>query len=201
MCDEFFVTVLEIFDRVKSVALWSAKKRTIKGYGSAAIVEDASKLRSAIVMASRKHTTAKPYSRGGRVFNARSFFRGFDQSHGQRFDDVSQQSAYPLTMDCASTVKDQDISLNIAHSSHVQSVVQNHRQPARHSHNISLSEKDKYNVEHENYEYEGETLIVKNRLKDHVKFWKNVLSPPELVLSTVKFGYVIPFFQDPIQFA
>ena len=61
--------------------------------------------------------------------------------------------------------------------------------------------KDKYNVEHENYEYEGETLIVKNRLKDHVEFWKNVLSPPELVLSTVKFGYVIPFFQDPIQFA
>jgi hypothetical protein len=73
-CDEFFVTVLEIFDRVKSVALWSAKKRTIKGYGSATIVEDASKLRSAIVMASRKHTTAKPYSRGGRVFKARSFF-------------------------------------------------------------------------------------------------------------------------------
>jgi len=36
-CDEFFVAVPQIFDRVKSVALWSArKKRTIKGYGSAA---------------------------------------------------------------------------------------------------------------------------------------------------------------------
>jgi hypothetical protein len=32
--DEFFVAVSQIFDRVKSVALWSAKKkRTIKGYG------------------------------------------------------------------------------------------------------------------------------------------------------------------------
>ena len=63
----------------------------------------------------------------------------------------------PLTMDCASTAKDQDISLNIAHSSHVQPVVQSHRQPALHLHNLSLSEKHKYNVEHENYEYEGET--------------------------------------------
>jgi hypothetical protein len=41
-CDEFFVAVPQIFDRVKSVALWSAKKkkkketRTTKGYGSAA---------------------------------------------------------------------------------------------------------------------------------------------------------------------
>jgi hypothetical protein len=39
-CDEFLVAVPQIFDRVKSVALWSAKKkrkkRTIKGYGSAA---------------------------------------------------------------------------------------------------------------------------------------------------------------------
>jgi hypothetical protein len=39
--DEFLVTVPQIFDRVKSVALWSAKKnrnkkRTIKGYGFAA---------------------------------------------------------------------------------------------------------------------------------------------------------------------
>jgi hypothetical protein len=41
-CNEFLVSVPQIFDRVKSVALWSAKKkeekkRTIKGYGSAAI--------------------------------------------------------------------------------------------------------------------------------------------------------------------
>jgi hypothetical protein len=41
-CDEFFfVAIPQIFDRVKSVALRSAKKkerkkRTIKGYGSAA---------------------------------------------------------------------------------------------------------------------------------------------------------------------
>jgi hypothetical protein len=37
-CDEFLVAVPQIFDRVKSVALWSTKKkkRTIKGYGSAA---------------------------------------------------------------------------------------------------------------------------------------------------------------------
>jgi hypothetical protein len=106
----------------------------------------------------------------------------------------------PLTMDCASTAKDQDISLNIAHSSHAQPVVQSHRQPALHSHNLSLSEKDKYNVEHKNYEYEGETLTVKNRLKDHVEFWKNVLSPSELVLSIVEFGYVFLSFKTPLQF-
>ena len=57
-------------------------------------VEDASKLRSAIVRANRKRTTANPYSKGGRGFNARSFFRGLGQSLGQRFDDISQQSAY-----------------------------------------------------------------------------------------------------------
>jgi hypothetical protein len=37
-CDEFLIAVPQIFDMVKSVALWSAgKKRTIKGYSSAAI--------------------------------------------------------------------------------------------------------------------------------------------------------------------
>jgi hypothetical protein len=37
-CDEFLVKVPEILDRVKSVALWPAKKKkkTIKGYGSVA---------------------------------------------------------------------------------------------------------------------------------------------------------------------
>jgi hypothetical protein len=37
-CDEFLVAVPQIFDGVKSVALWSTKKkkRTIKGYGSSA---------------------------------------------------------------------------------------------------------------------------------------------------------------------
>jgi hypothetical protein len=42
-CDEFLVAVSQIFDRVKSVALWSVKKkerkRTVKGYGSAASVD------------------------------------------------------------------------------------------------------------------------------------------------------------------
>ena len=43
-CDVFLVGVPQIFDRVKSVALWSAKKKkisnkTIKGYGSAATTE------------------------------------------------------------------------------------------------------------------------------------------------------------------
>jgi hypothetical protein len=37
-CDKFLVSVPQIFDRMKFVALWSAKKkRTTKGYGSAAI--------------------------------------------------------------------------------------------------------------------------------------------------------------------
>jgi hypothetical protein len=36
-CDEFLVTVPQMFDTVISVALWLAKKkRTLKGYGSAA---------------------------------------------------------------------------------------------------------------------------------------------------------------------
>ena len=57
-------------------------------------VEDAAKLRSAIIRASRKRTASKPYSRGsGRGgFNARAFFRGFGQSYGQRHEDFSAQS-------------------------------------------------------------------------------------------------------------
>jgi hypothetical protein len=39
---DFFCAVSKVFDRVKTVALWSAKKneikRTIKGYGSAASI-------------------------------------------------------------------------------------------------------------------------------------------------------------------
>ena len=40
----FFCAVSKVFDRVKTVALWSAKKlkkikRTIKGYGSAATID------------------------------------------------------------------------------------------------------------------------------------------------------------------
>ena len=39
---DFFCAVSKVFDRVKTVAIWSAKKikikRTIKGYGSAAIL-------------------------------------------------------------------------------------------------------------------------------------------------------------------
>jgi hypothetical protein len=36
---DFFSAVSKVFDRVKTVALWSGKKikRTIKGYGSAAM--------------------------------------------------------------------------------------------------------------------------------------------------------------------
>jgi hypothetical protein len=37
-CDKIKVAVSQIFDRVKYVALWSVKKRTIKSYGSAANV-------------------------------------------------------------------------------------------------------------------------------------------------------------------
>jgi hypothetical protein len=33
---DFFCAVSKVFDRVKTVALWSAKKIYIKGYGSAA---------------------------------------------------------------------------------------------------------------------------------------------------------------------
>ena len=40
---DFFCAVSKVFDRVKTVALWSAtkrkRKRTIKGYGSAASVQ------------------------------------------------------------------------------------------------------------------------------------------------------------------
>jgi hypothetical protein len=39
---DFFCAVSKVFDKVKTVALWSAKKikikRTIKGYGSAAML-------------------------------------------------------------------------------------------------------------------------------------------------------------------
>jgi hypothetical protein len=47
------------------------------------------------------------------------------------------------------------------------------------------------------FEFIDREQVVKNRLKNHSEFWENILSPSELVLSTVKFGYVIPFLQYP----
>ena len=48
VAQDFFCTVSIVFDRVKTVALWSAKKikikRTIKGYGYTAMVFAASLL-------------------------------------------------------------------------------------------------------------------------------------------------------------
>ena len=38
---------------------------------------------------------------------------------------------------------------------------------------------------------------LKNRLINHIEFWKNCLSPSELVMSTIEYGYIIPFYQDP----
>ena len=34
-------------------------------------------------------------------------------------------------------------------------------------------------------------------LKDHIEFWENTLNHSELVMSTVKYGYVITFIQEP----
>lgn len=51
--------------------------------------EDATKLRSAVIRASRKRSqTYKPYTRGATrgEFNPRAFFRGFSQNYGQRSD-------------------------------------------------------------------------------------------------------------------
>jgi hypothetical protein len=39
---------------------------------------------------------------------------------------------------------------------------------------------------------------VKGRLKNHINFWKTQIKPTVLVLNTIEFGYVIPFFQEPV---
>jgi hypothetical protein len=50
---DFFCAVSKVFDRVKTVALWSAKnkiKRTIKGYGSAVNVKGESLYRHSLLL-------------------------------------------------------------------------------------------------------------------------------------------------------
>ncbi|XP_062612933.1 uncharacterized protein LOC134274689 [Saccostrea cucullata] len=62
--------------------------------------EDATKLRSAVIRASRKRTHFnKPYSRGASRggFNPRAFFRGFSQNFGQRTDMYTQNTAQNAT--------------------------------------------------------------------------------------------------------
>ena len=74
---------------------------------------------------------------------------------------------------------------------------QNQLQPVAPSHTHSLVEQVEYSFDSCNYEYAVEKPSVKNRLRNHVDFWQNTLNPSELVLSTIKYGYVIPFVQDP----
>jgi len=76
-------------------------------------------------------------------------------------------------------------------------VHQNQLQPVAPSHTHSLVEQVEYSFDSCNYEYAVEKPSVKNRLRNHVDFWQNTLNPSELVLSTIKYGYVIPFVQDP----
>ena len=61
--------------------------------------------------------------------------------------------------------------------------------------NLEGSEQVEYNLVYNSYEYEQS---VKGRLKNHINFWKTQLKPTELVLNTIEFGYVIPFFQEPV---
>ena len=100
-----------------------------------------------------------------------------------------------------STVRDLDILQESAHSSYVQrpNPPQQLQQPC-HQHNLNLegSEQVEYNLVYNSYEYEQNVESVKGRLKNHINFWKTKLKPTELVLHTIEFGYVIPFFQEPV---
>jgi hypothetical protein len=49
----------------------------------------------------------------------------------------------------------------------------------------------------EKFEFVNDDQVVKNRLTSHSEFWEKTLYSSELVLSTIKYGYVIPFVQDP----
>ena len=100
------------------------------------------------------------------------------------------------TMDFASTARDQVISQDPVRIS--QELLQDQQPSAHQWHNPSLTEQVEYSLEACTYEYTIEKKV-KNRLRDHADFWENTLKPSELVLSTVKFGYVIPFTQEPPQ--
>ncbi|VDI49054.1 Hypothetical predicted protein [Mytilus galloprovincialis] len=103
------------------------------------------------------------------------------------------------TTDCAFTAKDKDTLPVSVPTKHVPSVVPSQHQPLLQALHPCLNEKVEYDIEFDSYEYTNgiKTVTVKNRLKDHVQFWEDSLKPSELVLSTVKFGYVIPFIQEP----
>ena len=101
------------------------------------------------------------------------------------------------TTDCAVTAKDQDTLPVSVPTRHVPSVVPSQHQPLLQAPHPCLNEKVEYDIEFDSYEYTDGIKTVKNRLKDHVQFWEDSLKPSELVLSTVKFGYVIPFIQEP----
>lgn len=102
------------------------------------------------------------------------------------------------TMGYVSTVKDQGIQPDSVPTNPVQSVTPpSHSHPASPIQQPSLIEQVEYDLQLTHYEYTVTKQSVKNRLQNHVDFWENILKPSELVLSTVKYGYVIPFVHEP----
>ena len=157
--------------------------------------EDASKLRGAIVRAGRKRK--RPGFQNSSGFNPKNFFRGFSQA-----STVKNQfnTPNPSNLACFYCKRLGHLQES-AHSSYVQrpNPPQQLQQPC-HQHNLNLegSEQVEYNLVYNSYEYEQSVESVKGRLKNHINFWKTQLKLTELVLNTIEFGYVIPFFQEPV---
>ena len=42
------------------------------------------------------------------------------------------------------------------------------------------------------------SVVVKDRLKEHVSFWKDIIRDPATFVDTVESGYVFPLKSEPI---
>lgn len=62
--------------------------------------------------------------------------------------------------------------------------------------NIVDYDKSRFTEEFIVYEQGQKEIIVKNRLREHIKFWENI-GANQFILDTIKYGYKIPFYSLP----
>ena len=158
--------------------------------------EDASKLRGVIVRAGRKRK--RPGFQNSSGFNPKNFFRGFGQASTVKNQFNTPNSSNLACFYCKRLghfARECPFKLYVQRPNPSQQL----QQPC-HQHNLNLedSEQVEYNLVYNSYEYVQNVESIKGRLKNRINFWKTKLKPTELVLHTIEFGYVIPFFQEPV---
>ncbi|KAK3107284.1 hypothetical protein FSP39_011114 [Pinctada imbricata] len=178
--------------------------------------EDAVKLRYAVGRAARKRSfRTRPYDnrRRGGSFSANDFFRGFSNTFTTprvpqsqsiikggsliRGLESWQDSSSPETV-VATTAGRQATSCVTAHS--LRPNPSPYCPVPLQLPQISSSEVE-YDFDHDedsfDYEKSQKNVSVKSKLRQNVEFWQNELKANNSILSTIKFGYVIPFAQFP----